>query len=57
MEQLGYFGEEEEEFATKRRKEHTDLWLALSERDEQITCHALVLVLPMADEACWEAEM
>ena len=50
-------GDEEEEPATKRRREYTDLGLELGERDKQIACHASALVLAMTDEARWEAEM
>ena len=50
-------GEEEEEPATERRKEYTDLELDLGEREEQVVCHALALALAMTDEARLEAEM
>ena len=52
----GKLGEEEEP-ATKRRREYTDLWLDLGEREEQVVCHASALALAMTNEACREAEM
>ena len=52
--QLGKLREEEEP-ATQRRIEYTDLGLDLSEREEQFACYASALA--MTDEACREAEM
>ena len=54
-EQMGKLGEEEGEPAIERRREYTDL----SEREEQVVCHAsaLALALAMIDEARGEAEM
>ena len=43
---LGKLGEgkdEEEEPATERRREYTDLGLDLGEREEQVACHASAL--------------
>ena len=54
---VGKLGEEEEEPATKRRREYTDLGLDLGEREEQIVCHVSALALAMTDEARREAEM
>ena len=45
--------DEEEEPATKRRREFTDL----GEREEQVTCRASALDLAMTDEARRKAEM
>ena len=59
-EQLGKLGEEEdeeEEPATERRKEYTDLGLNLGEREEQVACHASVLALAMTYAARREANM
>ena len=45
-EQLGKLGgeeDEEEEPATERRREYTDLELDLGEREEQVACHASAL--------------
>ena len=42
--------EEEEEPATERRREYTDLGLDLGEREEQVVCHASALALVMTDE-------
>ena len=56
-EQLGKLGEEEEEPATERRREYTDLGLDLGKREGQIACHASALALAMTDEARREAEM
>ena len=54
-EQLGKLREEDndEEPATKRRNEHTDL----RKKDDHVACHASVLALAMTDEACRETEM
>ena len=41
----------------EQRRECTDLWLDLNEREEQVVCHASVLALAMIDEARREAEM
>ena len=41
--------EEEEEPATERRREYTNLGLDLGEREEQVACHASALA--MTDEA------
>ena len=38
-----------------QRREYTDLWLDLGEREEQVVCH--VSALAMTDEARREAEM
>ena len=54
---VGKLGEEEEEPATKRRREYTDLGIDLGEREEQIVCHVSALALAMTDEARREAEM
>ena len=51
MEKLG---EEEEEPATERSREYTDLGLDLGEREDQVSCHAPALALAMTDEARWE---
>ena len=52
-------GEEvkEEESATERRREYTDFWFDLGEKEEQVVCYASALVLAMRDEARREAEM
>ena len=58
-EQLGKLGEkenEEEEPATERKREYTDLGSDLSEREEQVACHASALALVMTDEARLEVE-
>ena len=39
-EQLGKLGDEEEEPATERRRECTDLGFDLGEREDQVVCHA-----------------
>ena len=49
--------DEEEGPAIERRRERTDLGLNLDEREEQVICHASVLVLVMTDEARREVEM
>ena len=57
---MGKLGEEEDEDedpATERRKEYTDLGLDLREKEEQVACYASVLALAMTDETRWEAEM
>ena len=54
-EQFGKSGEEEDEPATERRREYTDLGLDLGEREEQVPCRASALA--MTDEARREAEM
>ena len=54
---VGKLGEEEGEPAIERRRECTDLWLDLGEREEQVVCHASALALAMTDEARREAEM
>ena len=41
----------------EQRRECTDLGLDLSEREEQVICHASVLGLVMTDEVHREAEM
>ena len=43
--------------ATERRREYTDLWLDLGEKEEQVVCNASALTLAMPDEARREAEM
>ena len=48
---------EEEEPSTEQRMEYTDLGLDLGEREEQVTFHALALVLTTTDKACREAKM
>ena len=56
-EQLGKLGEEDDEEgepATERKREYIDLGLDLSERKEQVACHASALVLAMTNEACRE---
>ena len=55
--QLGKLGVEEEEPETKRRRGFTVVGLDLSERKEQVACHASALALAMTDEACRETEM
>ena len=58
--QLGKLGEEEDEEdepATERRRECTDLGSYLGKREEQIVCHASALALSITDEARQEAEM
>ena len=40
-----------------RRRECTDLGLDLSEKEEQVVCHASALALAMTDETRREAEM
>ena len=47
--------DEKKEPVTKRRREYTDLWLHLGEREEQVACHASALA--MTDKTCREAEM
>ena len=47
--------EEEDEPATKRSKEYTDLGLDLGEREEQVACYASALA--MKHKARREAEM
>ena len=42
---------------TEKRKEQTNLGLDLSEREEQVACHASALALAKTEEACREAEM
>ena len=49
--------DEEEEPAIQRRRECTNLELDLGEREEQVVCHASLLVLAMTDEARREAGM
>ena len=44
-EELGKFGEEEEEPAAERWRQFTDL----GEREEQVACHASALALAMTD--------
>ena len=56
-EQLGEEEDEEGEPAIKRRRECTDIWLDLGEREEQVVCHASVLALAITDEARREAEI
>ena len=41
--------DEEQEPATERRREYTDLGLDLGERKEQVVCHASALALAMTD--------
>ena len=48
---------EEEEPATERRRDYTDLGLDLGAREEQVACHVSFLALAMTDEACHEVEM
>ena len=48
---------EEEEPATERRREYTDLGLDLGKREKQDVCHASALDWAMTDEACQETEM
>ena len=52
---MGKLREEEEESATQRRREYTDLGLHLDEEEEQVACHATALALAMTDEARREA--
>ena len=47
----------EEEPATERRRECTDLGLDLGKREEQVVCHASALALVMTDEAGREVKM
>ena len=54
-EQLRKLGEEEEEPATERKREYTEVGSDLGEREEQVVCHASVL--NMTDEARREAKM
>ena len=56
---LGEEEDEEGEPAIERRRECTDLGLDLSQREEQVVCHAsaLALALAMTDEARREVEM
>ena len=54
---LGEEENEEDEPATKQRREYTDLGLDLGEREEQVACHASALALAMTDDARREAEM
>ena len=56
-EQLAKLGDEEQEPATERRRECTDLGLDLGKREEQVVCHASVLALAMTDEVGREAVM
>ena len=57
MRKLGEEKDEKEEPATERRREYTDLGLDLGEREEQVACHALDLVLAITDEAFWEEKV
>ena len=57
MGKLGEEEDEEEEPATERSTEYTDLVFDLGEREEQVVCHASALALAMTDEARREAEM
>ena len=48
--QIGKLGEvevKEEEPATQRRRDYTDLGLDLGEREEQVVCHSSALALAM----------
>ena len=56
-EQLGNLGAEEEEPATERRREYTNLGLDLGERGDHFACHVSALALVMIDEAPRKAEM
>ena len=56
MEKLGEEEDKEEEPATERRREYTDLGLVLGKKEEQVACHVSALSLAMTDEACQEAK-
>ena len=54
---IGKLGEEEEKPVTEQRREYTSLGLDLSEREEQVACHASALALAMTDQARGKAKM
>ena len=54
LEKLGEEEDKEEEPATERRRDYTNLGLDLGEREDQVICHASALA--MTDKACREAE-
>ena len=54
---VGKFGEEEEEPAKERRREHADLGSDLEEQKEHVAYHASALVLAMTDQAYRKAEV
>ena len=43
--------DEEEEPATERRREYTDLGLDVGKREQQVACDASALALAITDEA------
>ena len=47
--------DKEDEPAIEQRREYTVFGLVLSEREEQVVCHASALALAMTDEARREA--
>ena len=56
-EELGKFGEVEEEPATEPNTVYTNLGLDLGEKQKQVACHASALALAMTDEACRKAQI
>ena len=54
-EHLESLEDEEEEVATERKRDYTNLRLNLGDRDEGVAWHVLALL--MTSEACWEEEM
>ena len=51
LEKLGEEEDEEEEPATERKKDYSDLGSDLGEREEQVACHASALALAMTGKA------